>query len=115
MSREPVNRAVIGEVNDEIFLNNSLFFDERCCKEIMEMEKHEIVVKICDLLGASPSNLALSERILDDLKFEIARFVIHHEYCKNNSIRSQLLLWLDSKIHPAKARKLTNFIDKYLK
>jgi hypothetical protein len=107
------NRAFIGE-GDEVYLAKSIF-SERYCQELKEIDKHEIIVKICEVLGPDPLNLHFAEEILDELKFEIARYVIHHEYCRCNGIRSQLLLWLDSKINPAKAEKLSSFIEKYLK
>src|SRR5512136_3477183 len=108
-----INRAYIGE-GDDVYLTNSIF-GEDCCHELKEIDKHEIIVKICEILGPNPSNLQLAEEIVDQVKFEIARFVIHHEYCKCNGVRSQLLLWLDGKINPDKARKLSSFMDKYLK
>ncbi|HNW27020.1 MAG TPA: hypothetical protein PKN50_00970 [Spirochaetota bacterium] len=110
-----INRAYIGD-QDDVFLANSLF-GEDCCHELKEIDKHEIIVKICEILGPNPSNLQLAEEILDQVKYDITRFVIHHEYCKcnNNSVRSQLLLWLDGKINPDNARKLSSFMDKYLR
>jgi len=102
------------EVGDEVFLSNSIF-GESWCKELKEMDKHEIIVRICEILGPSPSNLRLAEEILDAVKIDITRYVIHHEYCRCNSIRSHLLLWLDSRINPAKAEKLSKFINKYLR
>ncbi|OHD66469.1 MAG: hypothetical protein A2176_03745 [Spirochaetes bacterium RBG_13_51_14] len=108
-----INRAYIRE-GDEVYLSNSIF-SERCCDELKEMDKHEIIVKISEILGPNPSNLRLAEEIFEEMKFEIARYVIHHEYCRNNSIRSQLLLWLDSKINPDNAEKLSCFIQRYLR
>jgi hypothetical protein len=111
--RNQLNRAFIGE-GDEVNLSHSIF-GERCCQELKEIDKHEIIVKICEILGPDPSNLHLAEEILDVMKFDIARYVIHHEYCRCNSVCSQLLLWLDSKINPDNAEKLSSFIEKYLK
>ena len=108
-----INRAFIAD-SDDVNLANSIF-GERCCDELKEIDKHEIIVKICEKLGPDPSNLYLAEKIMDEMKFEITRYVIHHEYCRSNSIRSQLLLWLDSKINPANAKKLSSFMNKYLK
>ncbi|MBN1496203.1 MAG: hypothetical protein JXA07_05500 [Spirochaetes bacterium] len=108
-----INRAVIGE-NDDVNLANSIF-GERCCDELKEIDKHEIIVNICEILGPNPSNLHLAEEIMDRMRFDMARYVIHHEYCRCNSVRSQLLLWLDSKINPAHAKKLSSFMNKYLK
>ena len=114
MGDNAINRAFIGDVGDDVFLSNSIF-GERYCTELREMDKHEIIVKICEILGPNPLNLHLAEDVFEKLKFEIARYIIHHEYCRCNSIRSQLLLWLDSKINPDNAEKLSNFIQKYLK
>jgi hypothetical protein len=108
------SNAYIGETGDDVFLANSLF-GEKCCAEFREIDKHEIIVKICEILGPNPSNLHLAEDIFDKLKFEISRYVIHHEYCRCNGVRSELLLWFDSKINPDNAKKLSNFIKKYLK
>ncbi len=113
MNNGAINRAYV-DAYDQIDLSNSIL-DERCCEELMEMDKHEIIVKICERLGTNPANMGIAETIFEDLKFDMARFVIHHEYCKKNSVASQLLLWLDSRTNPAKAQKLSNFINKYLK
>ena len=101
------------ERRDEVYLYNSVF-GECYCDELKEMDKHEILVKICEVMGSNPCNFGLAEQILENLKFDIARYVLHHEYCRYNGIRSKLLLWLDSKINPDNARKLSTFIDKYL-
>jgi hypothetical protein len=114
MGEKEVNRAFIGDAEDDVFLSNSIF-GERYCTELREIDKHEIIVRICDILGSNPSNLHLAEDVFEKLKFEIARYIIHHEYCRCNSIRSQLLLWLDSRINPDNAKKLSNFMKKYLK
>ncbi|MBN2159756.1 MAG: hypothetical protein JW807_10195 [Spirochaetes bacterium] len=108
-----VNRAFIGE-GEDVYLANSIF-GEGCCQELKEIDKHEIIVKICEILGPNPSNLHLAEEIFEEMKLEIARYVIHHEYCRCNSIRSQLLLWLDSQVNPDNAEKLSTFMEKYLK
>jgi len=99
---------------EEVDLNDSVFH-HCCCDELKEADKHEIIVKICEILGSDPSYLAIAERIFDSIKFDLARFVLHHEYCSKSGIRSKLLIWLDSKIYPAHARKLSNFIKQYLK
>jgi hypothetical protein len=111
--KHTINRAYISE-GDEVNLSHSIF-GERCCEELKEIDKHEIIVKISEILGPDPSNLHLAEDVLDKMKFDIARYVIHHDYCRCNSVRSQLLLWLDSKINPDNAEKLSSFMDKYLK
>ena len=107
-----INRAFIAE-NDDVNLSTSIF-GERCCEELKQIDKHEIIARISEILGPDPNNLHLAEDVLNTMKFEIARYVIHHEYCKCNTIRSQLLLWLDSKINPGNAEKFSSFCEKYL-
>ena len=77
-SVQGVNRAYVAE-GDDVFLSNSIF-GENYCRELQAIDKHEIVVKIGDILGADPSNLRLAEKIFEDLRLEITRYVIHHEY-----------------------------------
>jgi hypothetical protein len=99
---------------EKICLNNPLF-NEKCREELKKIDKHEIVVKISNILGPCPSHLSCAEKILDDLKFEIARYVLHHEYAQEDDPTSKTLLWFDSKTNPKNETKLSNFINKYLK
>jgi hypothetical protein len=87
---------------------------ETCRRALKESQKHELICAIAQYLGPSPANLALAERIFEDLKFEIAKYIIHHEYHSPKGVSAELLLWLDSKSEPAKAKSLGEFICKYL-
>ncbi|MGQ9844202.1 MAG: hypothetical protein ACUVRK_11660 [Spirochaetota bacterium] len=100
--------------SDNICLAKCIF-DEPYREEIKEINKHEIIVKIADWIGPEPSNLYTAEEIFENLKFEIANFVIHHEYNCRHGVNADLLLWLDGKVNPGKLKKLNSFIDKYLK
>ncbi len=91
------------------------FFDERCRNELREINKHEIVMKICDMLGSCPSNIGKAEEIFDVMMYDIANFVVHHEYISSTGVNAELLLWLDGKTNPLKAKKLANFMKKFLK
>ncbi|MBN1532172.1 MAG: hypothetical protein JXA20_05880 [Spirochaetes bacterium] len=102
------------DLGDNVNLKNSLF-GENWCNELKEIDKHEIIARISEIMGASPSNLHLAEKIFDTVKLDMTRYVIHHEFCRCNSVRSDLLLWLDSRTNPAKAKKLSKFMNKYLK
>lgn len=102
------------ERRDDINLNDSIFTDS-WREELREIDKHEIVAKISDQLGPCPTNLNVAERIFEDLKFEIAKYVIHHIYSREEGIRSRLLIWLDNRTNPDNAAKLSDFIDKYMK
>ncbi len=98
---------------DNVVMSESPVY-ETCRKALKESQKHELICAISQYLGSSPSNLALAERIFEDLKFEIAKYIIHHEYHSPKGVSTELLLWLDSKSEPAKARSLGEFICKYL-
>jgi hypothetical protein len=101
-------------LSENIFLCNPIF-NEKCRKEIKEINKHEIIIKICELMGPCPDNLCKAEAIFEKLKYEMANFVVHHEYKSPHGISTELVLWLDTKTNPGKLRKLDNFIKKYLK
>ena len=102
------------ERREEVNLCNHIFGDS-WLTEIKEMDKHEILVRICDIMGPCPSNFNLAEKIFEILRFDIAKYVLHHEYSKESHIRSKLLLWLDGKINPDNAEKLNDFCNQYLK
>ncbi len=106
--------AIHSHYSENVLLKNS-FFDDKCRKELKEINKHEIIVKICEILGPCPSNLCTAEEILETIKYEIANYVIHHEYESPNGVSADLLLWLDSKINPGYFKKLNEFIDKFFK
>ncbi|HMB19921.1 MAG TPA: hypothetical protein VKQ10_02540 [Spirochaetota bacterium] len=90
-------------------------FDNGYRDEIKEINKHEIIVKISEILGEAPSDICRAEEIFEHMKFEIANYIIHHEYNCERGINADLLLWLDSKTNPGKMQKLNNFIEKYIK
>lgn len=98
---------------DNVVMTESPVY-ETCRKALKESQKHELICAIGQYLGSSPSNLAVAERIFEDLKFEIAKYIIHHEYHSPKGVSTELLLWLDSKSEPAKAKSLGEFICKYL-
>ncbi len=101
---------------EEINLCNELYPTD-CLEELKGINRHEIVVKICDIIGSCPEKLCIAEKILDSVKYDIAKYILHHEYCPEtrNKVRPKFLLWLDEKIEPEKAEELTSFAEKYLK
>ena len=101
------------ERREEIHLYKCIF-GEDCRKEFAEIDKHEVIAKICDCLGTAPENFNSAESIFENLRYEIAKYVIHHEFSMQNGIRPDLLLWLDTKTNPANEKKLKNFIRKYV-
>ncbi len=102
------------EMNEKVFLKNSIF-DDRCRDELREISKHDIIARIGDILGGCPTNLNKAEEIFDTLKFHIANYIIHHEYDTTQGVSADLLLWLDSRINPGKAKTLSDFLSKYIK
>ncbi len=90
-------------------------FTESCRNELKEINKHEIVIKICEMLGPFAENLNLAEEIFNKIKYDTANYVLHHEYNSINGVSTDLLLWLDGRVNPQNARKLNRFIKKYLK
>jgi hypothetical protein len=88
----------------------------QCCKdEIMECDEHEIVSRLSTYLGAKPCDLCKAEEIFNAMKYEIARFIIAHEYASRTSVNEELLIWLDEKTSPAGVKRLCETIEKYLK
>jgi hypothetical protein len=101
------------DTGDDFSLCNSIFGDSWRA-ELKAIDKHEILVKISDRLGSSPEDFVLAEEIFENIKFSMTKYVLHHEYCKNNHIRPKLLLWLDEMSSPANAEKLFDFCEEYL-
>lgn len=103
-----------GIPSENISLIDSIFGD-RHRRELKEMNKHEIIVKIADVLGARPSDICRSEELFDKIKFEVANYVIHHEYNSKSGVSPDLILWLDSKNNPGNIKRLNNFISRFFK
>jgi hypothetical protein len=93
----------------------SSVFTENCCNELKEMHKHEVLAKICEIVGPCPSNFSKAEEIFDGIKYEITNYVIHHEFCRSHMVNTELLLWLDGRTNPKNIKKLDSFIKRYLK
>jgi len=102
------------ERREDVILDKSIL-GESWHKELEAIDKHEILAKICGFLGDSPMNFATAEKIFDNLRYELARYVIHYEYSKENSVRNRLLVWLDSKAYPDNVKKINEFGELYLK
>ncbi len=113
MKRSIGEKASFLERREDVHLCNSVL-DLRCLEELREIDKHEIIAKISEIIGPNPQNLCLAEKIFESVKFNVTRYVLHHEYCRNNSIRRRLLIWLDSKVNPSEEAALASFMHKYL-
>lgn len=102
------------ERREESYLSKCLLGDT-VRDELRELDKHEVIVKIAEIIGPSPLNLCIAEHIFDMIRFDMARYVLHHDYSTESGIRTKLLLWLDGKINPQEAVRVTDFFDKYIK
>ena len=104
------------ERREETYLSYSVLGD-KCAEELRETDKHEIIAKMSDIMGGDPENLSMAEKIFDEIRFEVTKYVLHHEYCreKKYGIRSKLLLWLETKINPKDVAEVSNFFSKYIK
>ncbi len=98
--------------DENIYLCDCIFGDNYR-KELKEINKHEIIVKIAQMLGSSPCELNKAEKIFDRMKYVIANYIIHHEYDSPKGVSADLLTWLDSQTNPNKSRKLYKFISKF--
>jgi len=109
-------KAYVPKLADEISLCNELY-SKRCHDELKGIDRHEIIAKISEIIGACPENFNKAEEILDTIKYDIAKYILHHEYCPEtkSEVRPRFLLWLDGKAEPEKAAELSNFAEKYLK
>jgi hypothetical protein len=101
-----------GEIGVRTILSSRI-----CRDEIMECDEHEIVAKISTFLGEEPCEFCKAEKIFNEMKYEIARYIIAHEYCCDAASKKSedLLLWLDEKTSPLGVRQLVETIEKYLK
>jgi hypothetical protein len=100
---------------DENVLLSECIFGDSYKKELMEMNKHDIIAKIAEMLGPSPCELGKAEIIFNQVKYNIANYIIHHEYNSPKGVSTDLLAWLDSQTNPDKSKRLNKFIAKFLK
>ncbi len=107
-------RAYIVDSSENIVLSKSPFTSS-CREELKQTQKHEMICKISQILGPCPSNFSKAEMIFDAIRFDVAQYVIHHEYNAPCGVSADLLLWLDSKLDPGKAECVSSFFSKYLK
>jgi hypothetical protein len=113
LSKENNNSGQLDH-DENVYLCECIFGD-RYRKELMEMNKHDIIVKIAEMLGPSPCELGKAEMIFNQLKYIIANYIIHHEYNSPKGVSTDLLAWLDSQTNPDKSKRLNKFISKFLK
>jgi hypothetical protein len=102
------------DTDENIYLCNCIFGDGYK-KELKEMNKHEIISKMAEMLGSSPCELVKAEKIFNRMKYMIADYIIHHEYNSQKGISMDLITWLDSQADPNRSKRLNKFISRFLK
>ena len=76
-------KAMMPELTDEVTLCNELF--SKCCHdELREIDKHEIIVKICQIIGSTPENLCKAEEVFNTIKYKIFIRCFDCGFWKNN-------------------------------
>lgn len=95
-------------------LHNILQCDS-CRKELRECDKHEIIAQMSQIMGGAPGSLCKAEKIFETLKYDIAKYIVDHEYSVSCCVEDRLIFWLDEKSAPESAKKLSTIIEKYLK
>ena len=101
-------------IADSVCLENSLIYDV-CRRELMAMDRHEIIVKLCDVIGPCPSNLSKAEELFETLRYEIANYVLHHDYKSSRGVSADLLLWLDGQCNPDQAQAFRALMGRFIK
>ena len=87
-----------------------------CKGDVKKCDEHEIIMQICDILGAHPDQVCKAEEIFNQIKYEVARYIVHHEYEAADVLPTEnFCLWLEEKSSPAGVAKLNQTIKKYLK
>lgn len=109
------NAAYVPDTSAEILNQSQSLFTDEYIEELHQVEKHEIVVKICEAIGSCPSNLSIAESIFNSLKYEITNYVLHHEYGISNDVDPDFQLWIESRSNPMSAEMLTEFFSRYIK
>ncbi|MFH0976656.1 MAG: hypothetical protein V1874_12810 [Spirochaetota bacterium] len=99
---------------ENIYLRNCIF-GENYRKELKEINEHEIIVRLAEMLGSSPCELGKAEEIFNRIKYAVANYIIHHEYNSPKGVSADLLAWLDSHTNPDKSKRLNKFFSKFVK
>lgn len=100
-----------GELRENMVSLSSIL--DKDWQEILEAEKHEIVVKISDKIGHGPKGLTIAEQLFEEIKYMMARYVIRFEFNKHLPVSTQLALWLDMKLMPDQKKKMEKIINRY--
>ena len=106
------DNAVVEDSREIIFLGNSILGNSHR-EELREINKHNIIVEIAEILGTCPTNIKKSEEIFEKIRYSMAKYILHHEYGAGKGLCPDLLLWLDSKESPSSVNELKDFIAKF--
>ncbi len=102
------------ERRESLNLYNKLI-DNSGQEKLQEMERAKILSGISSLLGDREDSQEMAEQIFRKFRHHITKYVIHHEYGKENSVQTRTLVWLDSKTNPESVEKIHAFGEMFLK
>ncbi|MBN1501572.1 MAG: hypothetical protein JW982_15550 [Spirochaetes bacterium] len=94
---------------------NELFNCENLKNDVRENYKHDIIVEISRMIDNNPCTICKAEEIFDSIKYDIAKYILNHEYAVSHGVEDSLMLWLEEKSSPNKMEKLSSFFEKYIK
>ncbi len=79
----------------------------------MPANSTRLFAKISAQLGESPCTLCVAEKIFESIKYDVVRYILHHEFGVHDV--DERLLWLEEQVNPAESQRLSVFIERYLK
>ena len=103
---------MLNKADNVVFSESPVY--ETLSTELKEEQKHELICRISEILGPSPSNISMAEKIFDCFRFDFAQYILHHEYNSPRGISADLLLWLETRVDPCKAESVSEFFRKYM-
>jgi len=83
-------------------------------EEVALMHKHEIIRQLSTLFGADAKSLVQAEEIFEKFRYQMAEYVVKHEFNCENRLSVQMVLWLEEKCEPTAINPLHNIISQYL-
>ena len=105
--------AMLNKADNVVFSESPVY--ETLCGELKEEQKHELICRISEILGPSPSNISMAEKIFDCFRYDLAQYILHHEYNSPRGVSADLLLWLETRVDPGKAESVSEFFRKYMR
>lgn len=102
-----MNMPIVEKLNKKGLHNN-------CKEEIKECDKHDLIMKISEILGDEACKICVAEQIFDEVKYGIAQYVMKYEcesaYYENEDVQ----FFLEEKSNPQAVNELNAMVNKFL-